>query len=389
MRIGISGLYRSNGGSLTNLVQLLHEWHDTGELSRHEIVIFASPWTALGLERALRAEVIAAVRIVVSGMHDQGLLSRLWFEQYVLVRQLAAHGVDVLFCPANIVPFATRVPTVVTFQNAAPFCESITPRTVGRGLWLTFKLLGVLIGFSARRATRIIFISGYFRELCRKRFGVPPEKCVVIYRACEPGRLSHEERDAVLRRHGIGGRYYLTVSHIWPYKNVIELIQGFALSLEHRAGQPIQLVIAGRVFTPDYERRIHQALAALGDVAPSIRLLGDISHDQVAALLKHAEAFVFSSTCENCPTAVMEALAAELPVACSNVGVMPEIGGDAAIYFDPCSPRDIAASLGRLMDDAALRADLRRRAAERVKAFPNRRQVAEATLRTIVEAGSA
>jgi glycosyltransferase involved in cell wall biosynthesis len=79
------------------------------------------------------------------------------------------------------------------------------------------------------------------------------------------------------------------------------------------------------------------------------------------ALHRHyqaADVGVFASSCENLPNILIEAMAAGVPIACSDRGPMPEVLGDAGVYFDPEQPQEIADALGRLAQDAALRARL-------------------------------
>ena len=357
------------------------QWQASGLLRGHQLLLYVSPWTASGLARMMPAHVAAEVQLVVLSRRDPGLAGRLWYEQIVLPRQLARDDIDVLFCPANVIPFASRVPCVVTFQNAAPFCASITPRTVGIGLWLSMQLLGVLIGLSAWRATRIIFISRYFERQVHARFRHPLAKGTVIPRAA--GVLDEGAGGGIAA--GMAAPYLLMISHIWPYKNILELVEGF-ITASSSTPDPFTLVLAGRFFVPAYEQRVRAKLAELDPDGKRVLLLGHVSHAETHAMLQHAAGFVFSSTCENCPTVLVEALCAGSAIACSNVGVMPEIAADAALYFDPDSPDSIATALTRLMSDAPLRTELRRRAQARAAMFPDPAAVAERTMAVLESA---
>ena len=65
--------------------------------------------------------------------------------------------------------------------------------------------------------------------------------------------------------------------------------------------------------------------------------------------------FVFASSCENMPVTLLEAMAAGLPIACSDRGPMPEILGSVNPYFDPEKPETIADAIQRLIKDDSLR----------------------------------
>ena len=175
------------------------------------------------------------------------------------------------------------------------------------------------------------------------------------------------------------------VSHIWPYKNVLQLIEGFVLA-QARMSAPFTLLLAGRFFVPSYEQLVLNLLSTLDPDGTRVVLLGHVEHAASQELLEGATGFVFSSTCENCPTALIEALVAGSAIACSNVGVMPEIAGQAAIYFDPDDVASVADALARLMSEPDLRRDLRDRARARAVEFPDQRAVAEQTLRVLESA---
>ncbi|HEV2721006.1 MAG TPA: hypothetical protein VG323_13370, partial [Thermoanaerobaculia bacterium] len=145
MRIGISALFYASGGSLTNLVQLLRSWADDGSLERHEFVLFASDGTCAGLRREADADVLDRLRISAMNRTAGGLPGRLAAEQLSILRRLREERIDVLFCPGNVIPYAARIPTVAVFQNAAPFCDSVTLRAVGAVKWMQIRLLGLLV----------------------------------------------------------------------------------------------------------------------------------------------------------------------------------------------------------------------------------------------------
>jgi glycosyltransferase involved in cell wall biosynthesis len=82
-----------------------------------------------------------------------------------------------------------------------------------------------------------------------------------------------------------------------------------------------------------------------------------------------ADAFIFASSCENLPNILIEAMSAGLPIACSKSGPMPEILGNAGVYFDPVQTHDIAEAMRTLVNSADLRSQLAAQAKELSRAY--------------------
>jgi glycosyltransferase involved in cell wall biosynthesis len=96
---------------------------------------------------------------------------------------------------------------------------------------------------------------------------------------------------------------------------------------------------------------------------------GHVAHERLAEALGEADVFVFASSCENMPNTLIEAMAAGVPIACSDCGPMPEVLGAGGVYFDPEDPESIAESLTRLIDDGQLRLAVSREAALRSRQY--------------------
>ena len=379
MRIGVNMLYQASGGSLTSFATLLEDLHHVGGLDRHHWILFCSGNAAARMEKQVSAAVWQRMEVVLFPTSDRGLVGRLLDEQFRLPGVMKQHAIDVLFCPANTMPYRSRVPAIVMFQNMAPFCETMTVRDSGLLPWLRMKLLGQFMRISANRAHCVIFLSRYVRDFFTERFGVDLSRSYVLPHGTV--QIDAVPDPALEARLGIQRPFVLCISHVNPYKNLVELIEGFAIANAGGAGR--QLVIAGGAYYPKYFAKLEAARQRAG--AEQILLTGELPHADTLTLLASCEAFVFSSTCESCPNTLLEAQALGAPIASSNVGVMPEMSGDAAVYFDPHDPRDIARALRRLMDEPDLRATLRERAIAHAAAWPSGSQIALDTLRAIEE----
>jgi glycosyltransferase involved in cell wall biosynthesis len=160
-----------------------------------------------------------------------------------------------------------------------------------------------------------------------------------------------------------GRPFFLAVGSANRTKNLRALVQAFSGELR---GLNVALVIVGgrnqAVFSDEAFER---------DAATDTRILkvGRVSDEQLNSLYQHAVAFVFPSLYEGFGLPPLEAMACGCPVLASNAASMPEVCGDAALYFDPSSTHQIGAAMRRMLDEPALRQQLRLRGAERVKRF--------------------
>ncbi len=152
---------------------------------------------------------------------------------------------------------------------------------------------------------------------------------------------SARERYRLGERHGA-----LTVATNLPHKNLAALLDAIALIAP--AQRPL-LVIAGHG-TEDGALAAHAR--ALGGSREDVRLLGG-AHDRGARLAVRARrCLVLPTLHEGFGLPVLEAMARSLPVACSDIAALREVAGEAALYFDPRTPAQIAARLTEILDPA-------------------------------------
>lgn len=208
----------------------------------------------------------------------------------------------------------------------------------------------------ARSSAELLTVSAFSRQRLALHLGVDPSRLTVL-----PNGADHLDAvvadAAALERHGlVGTRYLLAVASANPTKNLPALLDAYARLAPDGARRLV--VVGGR------------NAAVFADGArpdpPGVVRTGAIDDAALKALYQHATALVFPSTYEGFGLPLLEAMACGCPVAASSAAAMPEVCGDAALYFDPGSVDAIEAALRNLLDDADLRARLR--AAGRLRA---------------------
>lgn len=230
---------------------------------------------------------------------------------------------------------------------------------------------------SLRAADGVIAISEFTARAVQSRFGLDPAKIKVTPLGLNPlfeEPAAAAEVGLIRRRLDLPGEFLLFIGALEPRKNIPALIE--ALAIIHARRGPLPLVLVGRSGGDEenVERMIERRR-----LREWVRRPGYLTDIEIRALYGAASALVFPSLGEGFGLPLLEAMACGLPAAVSGVSALPEIGGDAAAYFRPDDPEDIARTVQELLDDEPRREDLIRHGRERAGRF-RWRKTAEATL---------
>jgi glycosyltransferase involved in cell wall biosynthesis len=268
--------------------------------------------------------------------------------------------VDVLHSMANFAPPWGRFRRVVTIHDlqyrAVPELLSPTNRAA----------TSALVSLAARRAQRIIAVSTAGADeivaglhIARARIDVvpngvrlPPSATELTPSPLSPPSPSPPTDDLRAQLRPDGRPLALAVATNLPHKNLPALID--ALALISPAERPL-LAIAGH----DTDDGRLQAQATAAGVGEDVRLLGHCSTTELDSLYALAACLVLPTLHEGFGLPAIEAMARSLPVACSDIPALREVGGSAALYFDPRSPTQIGAAITELIADTGLAGRLR------------------------------
>jgi len=252
------------------------------------------------------------------------------------------------------------VPTVLTVHD---LIYRLFPQYHKR---LNYVYLNVAMPLFVRRAHAIITISESSKRDLVRLYDVPPEKVTVIYEAAgsQFRPVPVDAIAAVRDRYALPERFMLTVGTIEPRKNLVRLLD--ALAMTHKKGVDVKLVIVGKRGWLD-EEFFH----ALEDhpYRESVQLLGYVPDDDLPRLYGAADICVVPSIYEGFGLPVLEAMSCGTPVACSRASSLPELGGDAVVYFDPASVEEMSASITHVLRDESLREEMRTRGLTQASRF--------------------
>jgi glycosyltransferase involved in cell wall biosynthesis len=268
------------------------------------------------------------------------------WEQLELPRAL---GGELLVNLGNTAPLAAGARQILVIHDAGVFD---TPESYGAAFRLWYRTLHRALAW---RRARIVTVSHFSAARIGAALGLDPAGIPVTHEGGE--HIQREPAEAsLLARHGlIPGRYALAIGTGAAHKNLAALRQAVAV-LE---GASMVLAVAGakdaRVFSQD------------GAPPPGILALGRVSDAGLRALYENAFCLLFPSRYEGFGLPPLEAMLSGCPVLAARAGAVPEVCGDAALWFD--GERGMAETLHLLLNDAGLRPRLIAAGRERASRF--------------------
>jgi glycosyltransferase involved in cell wall biosynthesis len=371
MRIGYDGTCLANRRGFGRFSRLLLDALARHAAPRHQIVVVVDRPSVdhvsvpVGVER-LVVELGEAPATAASARGR-----RRFGDMLALGRAVARADLDLMYFPATYTfyPVWNVRRLVVTMHDALALAhpELVFPTRRGRLAWLLKEHV------AARMADRIVTVSETSRRDLAAWFRVPPDSLRVITEGPDPifcpgPRTS--ESDRVLNKHGIPGesRFLLYVGGLSPHKNLPRLVEAFA---HVSARDPNVLLVIVGDFGDVFHTHVPEIKAEIerGGITDRVVLPGFVPDSELVHLYRRAYALVQPSLLEGFGLPPVEALACGTPVVASQTGSLPEVIGDAGLFFDPLDVSSIATVLRRLVRYPQLREGLASLALSRAALF--------------------
>ena len=293
---------------------------------------------------------------VICPINATNRAARYSWEQGAMPIQLRKVKPDLVHSLGYVIPLDARGPHVVTVHDVNYLGHKGWRTGFGRTAFRFFAERTV------KRADRIIAVSRFSRDEIVKHMRVSPEKVSVVHSAgkeAAPHRLNGAKSEVV---RNLTRPYVMAFSALSAHKNIPRLISAFA---KISSIVPHDLVLVGHMPVKSAVRA--EMEAAGGD--ERIHFTGYLPESDVNALLHNASLFAFPSLYEGFGLPLLDAHNAGVPVVCSSAGALPEVAGEAALFFDPHSVDDIANALKRGLLDADLRDRLVNAGHENARSF--------------------
>jgi len=289
-------------------------------------------------------------------------------EQWKYSRILKAEKLDLMYFPHFNAPVLYKEPFVATIHDLT---LHYYPYKEYQPHWSPLKQLKIwayrfIMGRTVRNSQHLIAVSGNTKYDLLKEYNLSDSKISVILEGVPENfqKSSPHEIEAVRNKYQIS-KLYLLYTGVWrSHKNLLNLIRAFHLLIKQ--GKDIQLVLTGKK-DPAYPE-IPSLIKAL-ELDKRVITTGFVSEEELIALNSDAHIFVFPSLYEGFGLPPLEAMQFGVPVACSKVSSLPQVCGDAALYFDPHDIHEMSQTMLKLLDDDQLRADLIAKGTENLKRF--------------------
>lgn len=278
-------------------------------------------------------------------------------EQFKLPKLLDKLKLDLVHFPHFNIPLFYKGKFLVTIHDLIHWHFNMQRSTTRGPLVYKFKQFGYKKVFkhAIQRSLNILVPSQHVKNQLVNDWKIDSQKIKVTKEAVD----NNLSKDGKLPE-GVKEPYIFFVGNAHPHKNVEGLIEAFLIL--RKKYQYLQLVLAGK--DSYFWKKI---LEKYQD--KNILYLGFVSDNQLSALYKQTSVYIEPSFEEGFGIPILEAMACKVPVVSSNGGSLPEVGGEAALYFDPTDINDMANKISKVLNSEKIRKDLIKKGEKRIKLF--------------------
>jgi len=269
--------------------------------------------------------------------------------------ELLFKPVDKLFF-SNAVPFITRGEVTATIHDLGFI---VNPKLYHPLERIYQKISHTL---AIHRADKLIAVSNITKQDIEKYYPRAAHKVKVIYNGWDQEEfkpIDSAQKKIIRAKYNLPADYLLYIGRIETKKNIQNLVKAYNI-----LKTDLPLVLAGRPGNYGYEE-----IRELAKENKNILFLGYISQSDYQLLIGAATIFVFPSKFEGFGIPILEAMGSGIPIACSDMPVLHEVAGTAAMFFNPDKPEQIAKALDKLINNVPMQNKLVTAGLERATNF--------------------
>ena len=359
MILGIDAANIRWGGGVTHLVEILRSANPP-EYGFTKVILWSGEDT---LNKVGDRPWLIKAR---EPMLNKKLLYRIFWQKYQLSKLAYKLKCDVLYVPGGTYSGGFH-PAVTMSRNLLPFELHELFRFGWSLATIKLLILRLLQSKSYRHAEGLIFLNRYAQNVIMSVIKKTKAKTAIIPHGLNFRFVMSPKDQKSIDAYDSENPYrILYVSTVDMFKHQCEVAE--AIALLRKKGYPIILNLVGGAY-PAALKRLRLSIKRLDPKAEFIHYQGEIPYQELHEQYMAADLGLFASSCENMPNILIELMASGLPIACSNSGPMPEVLGDAGIYFNPESSLEIRDALKNLLDSPELRSSLSSKSFEKAKKY--------------------
>lgn len=342
MTLGIDASNIRSGGGLTHLKEILAN-ADLEKSGFDRVIVWSNKETLNNLPNH---------NWLVKSTHkylNKGFIWSFLFQIFILAKQAKKADCAIVFAPGSTFLSSFR-PFVTLSQNMLPFESNEAARFPAFKDKLRFKILYKLQSYTFRKANGLIFLTEYAKTFIKAKINLLNPNVIIIPHGISSDFLKQPKFQNEITAYTFEDPFKLLyVSIITVYKHQWNVAE--AVLRLRKEGCPVALDLIG----PSTSESLQRLNNILDGNNEGVNYVGGVSHSAISEYYKNADGFVFASSCENMPIILIEAMSSGLPIACSNMGPMPEVLGDAGFYFNPLDVNEVHTAIKNMVSSKELR----------------------------------
>ncbi|MBK7110018.1 MAG: glycosyltransferase family 4 protein [Bacteroidetes bacterium] len=291
-----------------------------------------------------------------------GAFKGLWRSRGI-AKDLIKKQIDLFVGPSNEIPFTLKnidMPSIVLmhdiifkrYPNQYPLFDRVV---------YNFKSK-----YACKNASHIVAASETTKQDIIEYYNISPDRISVIYQSCDASYFQNLNRfqiQTVKDKYALPEKFILNVGSVIERKNLLNVCKAFLLIPE---ADRIPVVVIGK--GKAYEKQVKDFIR-INNLEQWFVFLTNVPNADLPPIYHLAECTIYPSYCEGFGIPVLESMVCGVPVITSNISSMPEVAGDAAVYFDPYDAKSIADAIMQVHNDPDLRNTMIEKGRRQVKKF--------------------
>jgi len=287
-----------------------------------------------------------------------------WKEQFLFPIELYKESLDLMHFTHFNSPVLYFKKSIVTIHDVTPYFFP------GHKMKSVIRKIGFRTVFfsSVKKASKVIAVSKNTKIDIVKHFKIKKNKINVIYEGADSQFkiINNNQKITEIKKKYNITKPFIFYTGVWRnHKNLVGLVKAFGI-LKNKYKLNYQLVLGGK--EDPYYPEVRKTWEKLGIEKEIIRT-GFIKQEELPLFYNAAEIFVIPSFYEGFGLIGLEAMACGTPVVSSNKTSLPEVLGDAAIYFNPNNPKEMAEKMKLVLTDKKLYNELREKGFKQIRKY--------------------